>query len=246
MSFVATTSNGFFLNVGKIICLIFLCAGVLLAKGSKRKNTAYKSQFGQDQYVNEHFFHNKQAGIFLDIGAHDGITLSNTYFFEHELGWKGICVEPLPSVFNQLQKNRTCICLQGCVSNFSGKAKFAEVISPNVETQMLSGLAIKYDPRHMNLIQSKGGQIKYFEVDCVTPQTIFEKFNVSHIDFLSIDTEGGEFDILSLIDLKKIDIDVITIEVNYHEDKRIYNYLTAHNYQFVQRLGCDELYKKIR
>ena len=65
----------------------------------------YYSQFGQDKYLNENFFHNKSNGTYVDIGAHDGITGSNTYFFDL-LGWEGICFEPLPEIYNQLVINR--------------------------------------------------------------------------------------------------------------------------------------------
>ena len=229
----------FLLNFCLMASLTFLS---FLNVSAEEQATAYKSQFGQDKYVNEHFFKNKRDGIFVEIGAFDGVSLSNTYFFEKELGWQGICVEPIPEKFNLLQKNRSCICIQGCISNFDGKALFAEVPG----NEVLSGLSVKYDPRHIHRIQSEGGKFKYYEIDCFTPKTIFEKFNISHIDFLSIDTEGGEFDILSSINLKEIDVDVITIEVNYSDDRRIYNYLTSHGYQFVQQLRCDELYKKIR
>lgn len=235
-----------FFRAAKAFFLIFFCSKILFSNEITPQANAYKSQFGQDKFVNEQFFKNKKNGVFVDIGAHNGVTFSNSHFFEKELGWNGICVEPIPAIFNQLQNNRKCVCVQGCVTNFDGAATFAEVVSSNVETQMLSGLYLKYDPRQIQRISAQGGQLKYFEVPCYTPKSIFEVFKISYIDFLSIDTEGGEFDILLSIDLAKVDIDVITIEVNYPEDKRIYNYLTTHNYRFVQRLVCDEIYKKIR
>ena len=45
----------------------------------------YKSQFGQDRWLNETIFRNKQNGLFVDVGAHDGVTFSNSYFFEKHL-----------------------------------------------------------------------------------------------------------------------------------------------------------------
>ena len=54
---------------------------------------------------NKKIFKNKRDGFFLDIGANDGITLSNSYFFEKELGWKGICFEPLKNAFQKLQND---------------------------------------------------------------------------------------------------------------------------------------------
>ena len=59
-------------------------------------NFQYYSQFKQDQFLNEVLFNNKKNGFFIDIGAHDGVTISNTLFFEKQNDWKGICIEPNP------------------------------------------------------------------------------------------------------------------------------------------------------
>lgn len=55
----------------------------------------YKSQYSQDKFLNENFFKNKKNGVFIDIGAHDGITMSNSFFYEKQLGWDGLCVEQI-------------------------------------------------------------------------------------------------------------------------------------------------------
>ena len=66
------------------------------------------SQHGQDLYVYETFFKNSAAkGCFVEIGAYDGVTLSNTLLFERHLGWSGLCIEPLPSAFEKLRTNRS-------------------------------------------------------------------------------------------------------------------------------------------
>jgi len=69
----------------------------------------YYSQYQQDKYLNEIVFKNKEKGFFLDIGAHDGASLNNTYFFEKYRKWNGICIEPIPEVFAKLDENRNCI-----------------------------------------------------------------------------------------------------------------------------------------
>jgi hypothetical protein len=63
----------------------------------------FYSQFNQDRYMFETFFKENKKGFFVDIGAHDGITGNNTKFFE-EIGWSGVCVEPLPFIFEKLKK----------------------------------------------------------------------------------------------------------------------------------------------
>ncbi|MGL4348372.1 MAG: FkbM family methyltransferase [Chlamydiales bacterium] len=110
----------------------------------------YYSQYGQDQFVNENFFKNRTKGIFVDIGAHNGISLSNTYFFEKELDWTGICIEPIPHVFKQLQKNRNCLCICSCITTEHNTIQHFLQISGYPE--MLSGLVDKFDKRHLDRI----------------------------------------------------------------------------------------------
>ena len=54
----------------------------------------YKGQEGQDKWANEHIFHGRRNGVFVDLGCYDGVTYSNTWYFERVLNWSGVCVEP--------------------------------------------------------------------------------------------------------------------------------------------------------
>ncbi len=205
----------------------------------------YYGQTKQDKYVNEHYFNNKQGGVFIEIGAHDGITYSNTYFFEKELGWTGICIEPIPERFVELQAHRTCICVEGCISDVSGASQLLRVTSPVVNTEMLSGLLNKYDPRHLKRvdieIRKMGGSHQVIEVQCYELNDLLEKNEITHVNFLSLDTEGGEYDILASIDFTKVMIDVILLEDNY-EDPRFFTLLEKKGYNFVTRLKQDLLF----
>ena len=228
-----------------------ICCGLVItqAHGSaqvyQRPFFPYYSQCGQDQYLNEDIFHNKRNGVFIDIGAHDGISFSNTYFFEQNLGWTGICIEPHPDRYKELRANRTSICLQACVANYNGKGEFLKISGA---PEMLSGLNDAYDPRHEARINyelaQNGGSAEVLEVDVYTLATILEKYGVTKIDFLSVDTEGSEFLILSSIDLKTIDIAYIVVENNY-EDNLIHNYLISNNYRHIKKVGGDDVYQKI-
>jgi hypothetical protein len=80
--------------------------------------TSY-SQLGQDLDVLK-LYSNKQTGTFIEIGASDGKILSNTYLLE-QMGWTGICVEPIPEKFELLQKNRKSINVNKAVYNVSGQ-----------------------------------------------------------------------------------------------------------------------------
>ena len=80
-----------------------------LLKVNDVNNMNYYSQFGQDEWLYNQFYKNKIDGVFLEIGADDGIDKSNTKFFE-DLGWTGLCIEPSPDRFSKLINNRKCIC----------------------------------------------------------------------------------------------------------------------------------------
>src|SRR5690349_1243951 len=97
----------------------------------------YKSQWKQDSFLHENFFPDKKDGVFVEIGAHNGILGSNTYFYEKELGWSGICIEPLEERYKELIQNRSCICLNCCVYDKSGEIDFIE---NSGYTEMLSGI----------------------------------------------------------------------------------------------------------
>lgn len=203
----------------------------------------YYSQYGQDKFVNETFFKNYRGGVFIDIGAHNGISLSNTYFFEKELDWTGICLEPIPHVFEQLQKNRNCLCIRGCATTeHNARQRFLQISG---YPEMLSGLIDKFDPKHMDRIMYEikeyGGCYEIIDVPCYNLNQILEDAGINHVHFLSLDTEGGEFEILQNFDFSKCQIDVITVEDNYKVHPFI-PFLESRGFIFVTTLGQDLLF----
>ena len=198
----------------------------------------YYSQFEQDKTVYQMFFKNKTEGYFVDIGAHDGTTFSNSKFFE-ELGWSGVCVEPNPKIFDVLQSTRKCKCVKKAVADKVGTAQFFQILG---EADMLSGLADEFNQRGIENIHHniQNNEFDYINVEL----DLFDNIVDSNIiDFLSLDTEGNELKILQTIDFNKYDIKVITVENNDYDNK-FNSFLTPKNYQFIKRLGCDELYVK--
>jgi FkbM family methyltransferase len=205
----------------------------------------YYSQYQQDKYLNEHLFKNKKNGTFVDIGAHDGISLNNTYFFEKECGWQGICFEPMNGIFQKLQNIRSCICIQGCVAPQQGEVDFIEIASHPSLTEMLSGMVTTYDPRHkMRLVyetQALGIPYQIVKKKAYTLNDVLEEHKLYTIDYISLDTEGGELDILKSIDFNRFTIRVISVENNFGT-KDIQYFLAQQGFILIQRLGCDEIY----
>jgi FkbM family methyltransferase len=204
----------------------------------------YKSQYNQDRFLNEKFFRNKKNGVFIDIGAHDGVSLSNSYFFEKELNWKGMCIEPIPTLFEQLDKNRECVKIQGCAWNQDGVKKF-RVIKGYAE--MLSGIIETYDSNHIKRIEneceSTNGSYEDLDIPCYDINSLLEKNGFFKIDFLSIDTEGSEFEILKKIDFKKFDIGIIIVENNYNNNE-LREFLKSNNYNLFTKLSVDDVFVK--
>jgi len=204
----------------------------------------YYSQCGQDKFVNEHLFKNKENGVFVDIGAHDGVSLSNTYFFENKLGWTGICIEPFYELFEQLVASRSkkTICLPFAIANFDGESKFLKVEGP---PEMLSGLLEYYDPRHLQRVdkevEERGGKKVIINMQVRKLQTIFKKYNLKSIDFMSIDTEGSELEVLKSIDFDEVEIHAIAVENNYR-DNSICDFLTTKGFVLLRKLMGDDIY----
>jgi FkbM family methyltransferase len=200
----------------------------------------YCSQAGQDKWIINKLFPGKQKGTFVDIGANDGITFSNTFLLE-KMGWNGLAVEPIPSVYEELVKNRRCITINGCVAQKSGRELFRVITG---YPQMLSGLVDEYHPRHIERINSElsshGGECKDIEVDCYNINELLEDNRIFQVDYLSIDVEGAEYKILNSIDFDRIHISVIGVENNY-SDPGFPKLLIRKGFEFHSIVG-DEFY----
>ncbi len=202
----------------------------------------YYSQYSQDKFIDKFVFKKKTNGFFVDIGAYDGITFSNTFFLEKYRHWNGICIEPIPHKFNELKKNRNCTCLNACVDNNEGEVEFLHVDGPS---EMLSGIVRAYDNEHLkrinNEIETLGGEKKLIKVKAININNYFANNKINTIDYLSIDVEGNELMILKTIDFSKLAIKAISVEDNY-KSKELHNFLISKGFRFVGRLSDDKIF----
>ena len=208
------------------------------------REEGYFSQCGQDKWIVEQMFPNLRNGVFVDIGAHDGISFSNTYFLEQHLGWTGIAIEPMPAVFERLDKNRSCIKINGCISAKEGKARFRQISG---YSEMLSGLVEQYDPRHNERIDKEivhhGGVIEEIEVVCYRLQPLLEEHGLQNVHYMNIDVEGAEYEILRSIDFSAVNIMACGVENNYR-DYRIPKLMKENGFKLEAIVG-DEIYIKV-
>lgn len=205
----------------------------------------YYSQVGQDQYLNENYFKNMRNGVFVDIGAYDGRCFSNSYFFEKELDWSGICFEPTPRIFKDLVACRNCICIQACVAGTAGVMPFVDIN----KLEELSGLKKFFDEEphrwevvNLYLATTPGSYYTILNLPVVTFNETMRKHDISYIDYLSIDTEGSEVDIIKSIDFDEFTIFAISIE-NNENTRDAQNILESKGFTFIKKFGgFDDLY----
>lgn len=196
---------------------------------------------GQDLLVAD-LLGNKRGGVFVDIGANDGVTISNTCFLEKELGWSGIAIEPIPSVFEKLKSARNCTLVNGCVTTEPGTGKFFEVVGgPNMlSTLAIHNIGLTARRLRKNAVRHNA-EIREIEVPCFTFAQLAEKHGVHEIDFLSVDTEGGELEILKSIDFSRFPTKIISVENNYYSAE-IRAHLEGCGFFHLGTFGVDEIY----
>jgi FkbM family methyltransferase len=198
----------------------------------------FYSQDKQDEYLETYIFKGYKNGVFMDIGAHDGISINNTLYFEKNNLWTGINVEPIKEVYDRLVKNRpNSININCAVCNNDGTAEF---ICNSGYTEMISGLKKDFDPRHTRRLEWEnnhyGGKTEVLDVNTKRVETICDEHNISRINYLSIDVEGAEFDVIKSINFDKVFIDVIGFENNYNDVSiPIVQYLQSKDYFIIHQ-----------
>jgi FkbM family methyltransferase len=182
------------------------------------------SQFGEDVAA-VRYFQKKRGGIYVDIGAYDGIHLSSTAMLELQYGWHGVLVEPIRTAYDRMVESRPgSTCIHGAVSAEKGPLRFTYSAA---DGGMLSGTA--FDPRHQTRIEEESrrqhAQIEVLLVPAVHPNEVLRAAaalapggpDAKAIDFLSIDTEGTELDILKSIDWKTFRPKLLCVENDFQE-----------------------------
>lgn len=199
-----------------------------------------KSQYGQDLFVLAELGA-KRGGYFVEFGATDGVRLSNTHLLEREFGWTGILAEPAQCWHKDLRKERQCVIDKRCVWSASGQTlQFTESASA-----MLSTISKFSDGDHMT---HKRASAREYTVETISLADLLQEHNAPRqIDYMSVDTEGSEFDIMNSFDFSLYDIRVITCEHNFTDSRdRIQALLTSAGYvrKFENMSGMDDWYVK--
>ena len=184
-----------------------------------------KSQLRQDLFVlSEMNF--KKNGFFVDFGATNGLDLSNSYLLETKFNWNGILVEPAKYWHNELRKNRKVNINTDCVWVETGK----ELLFNEVDDAKLSTIdQFSKNDQYGNLREKKN----QYKVKTISLNDLLDKYSAPELmDYLSIDTEGSELEILKSFNFDKYKFKVITCEHNHNDNReKIYNLLSQNGYK---------------
>jgi FkbM family methyltransferase len=194
------------------------------------------SQWGQDLWVLEKTAYKRQ-GFFVEFGASDGVRLSNTYLLEKEFEWKGLCAEPNPEFFAKLAKNRSCVVSPDCISGQSGQ------VLRFLLADEYGGIVDFCNDMHDTKRQAYHELGKEITLRTLSLHDFLSKHSAPHtIDYLSLDTEGSEYEILSHFPFEKWDVRIISVEHNFAPIRdKIYTLLASIGY-LRQELMADDLY----
>ena len=209
-----------------------------------------KAQIQQDIFVLAlHDF--KKKGYFVEFGATNGIDFSNTWLMERKYDWEGIVAEPSKQWHNKLQYNRQCHISDKCVWKTSNEnLTFNEIQESGFST------IDRFTSSDHHVKSRKNGS--RYDVKTISLNDLLSYYNAPiEIDYLSIDTEGSEFEILSTLDFYKWDISIITVEHNFtdcrdkikkllegNDYKRVLTTISQFDDWYVKSHLIDEVYKK--
>ena len=184
-----------------------------------------KSQILQDLWV-VFELGEMRGGFFVEFGATNGVTNSNSWLLEHRYGWAGILAEPNPVWHAELDTNRSCAVEKRCVYARSGETvSFVSTDDPE-----LSGISASAALDHYASVRQEG---RTFEVETISLDDLLDRHGAPDVvDYMSVDTEGSELDILETFDFRRRRVRLLSVEHNNSpQEAKIDRLLAGHGYR---------------
>lgn len=192
------------------------------------------SQYGEDEVLSSIF--RNQLGVCVEVGAHDGVTFSNTYYFE-KLGWQRVLVEPNPDLCREilLRRGERTILFECAASNANGTATL----------NMGSGSDDVYSSVESLDLEMGSGPFVGTTVQTRTLDSMLEEAGVVSIDFISIDIEGHEMHALKGLDLQRWKPRIVLLEdIKELSDDTVRKHMLNAGYFRFYRTGANDWYAR--
>jgi len=211
----------------------------------------YKAQFGEDRIL-DHIFNHKPTGYYIEVGAYDGVTLSNTYYFE-QIGWSGILIDPIHP-----------LCVRAAAARPNSRVVHAACSRPDQrgvqKFTITDGVPVlsylKPDPEHVQRCLREGARLVEVDVPVTTLDDIimvqrraplngaspWRQGRGWHIDFVSIDVEGAELDVLEGFNLDRFKPSILVIENERESGQAIEPHLAGRGYRKFFRRKINDFF----
>ena len=204
--------------------------------GTSRAVDSYRSQNGEDRWLDAHFGA-KRSGFCVEVGAYDGVNLSNTYLFERS-GWSGVLVEPDPDMAERCRRERPrSLTFQCAAGDSAGEISFYKVAGGEAYSTTSLGAA------HRERLDRMGLAWREVRVDVRTLDSMLEEARAPGVDFVSIDVEGGELAVLRGFDIRRWRPAVVIVETNAaRRDPEIRRYFVDSGYAYHHSIDVNDFY----
>ena len=190
------------------------------------------SQYGQAYLIRDLLC--RSGGFYVDVGARCGVAISNTRPLEQH-GWKGICVEPHPDLFEKLTASRQCVCKNFAASDKPGSLDFVRMLEEPLGNSGL--LATFPNPKRLENMAHE-----IISVPCRTVTSILDECEAPlEIQYLDVDVERHEMEVVRGIDFDKYSFHFIGLECQPDSDKfdEMSDYLAQKGYRAFAQIGSD-------
>lgn len=202
---------------------------------------------GLDDKLEKYLDYNN--GFFIECGANDGITQSNTYYLEKRKNWRGILVEGIPELYKKCKTSRPKSLVYNNVlvaedyTDSHMEMTFANLMSVVADTVLNKEKHIQSGLECQNIANSYT-----VSVPVTTLGNILKENNITEVDFFSLDVEGYELEVLKGIDLDNFNIKYILMEIQTEELKKSITerICKGGGYKLIDQLSQhDYLFKKV-
>jgi len=201
-----------------------------------QQHQGFQSQFGQDFFIEQIFFKYQNQGTFVDIGCNHPKIMNNSFYFEQK-SWTGLAIDPIATYKSLWEKNRKAIFLPCALGIKKSVQSFTEIKNEAGWRNRMSGMS-----KHIRQ-EDKAYGYKTYKVSVERGSSIFRKYRLKkNIDFVSIDVEGAEMEVMQGFGMPTFLPRVILVENcrGLSGEKSIRDFLLKKGYIFYARIWCTD------
>jgi FkbM family methyltransferase len=186
------------------------------------------------------------GGTFVEAGANDGVSQSNTLYFERRRGWRGLLIEPIPELAEQCRKHRPRACVEqsALVSADRGAGPVVMRVANLMSTVKGSMKSVAEEDLHIAAASEVQNIAPYeLAVKSDTLSSILDKHDIKDVDLLTLDVEGAELSALRGIDFSRHKPRFILVEARYRDEVHLF---LSERYDLIDELTFRDLLYRLK